>query len=343
MRFFCFKCNKAYKDFSYYCECGAPLQLKTKKIKKKLLNGINISHKKYERIFPFKIISIGEGGTSLVSFDKNIFLKLEYINPTGSFKDRGSSVEIGYAIHNRFKSICLASTGNMAISLASYASYIGLETNIFLTRKVDKYKLNLLRMMDVKIVGFFDSYIKAFNYCENYAKNKGIFLAGDYALRLEGQKTISYEIFEQLGEVPDIIVLPIGNGTLFSSIHKGFEEIGEVPKIIGVVAKGCNSLYKTFKTRSERLIPIKKSKTIATAIACEKPVWGEYVLRLCYEYGHEILEISDEKMLEAQKLLAKKGFFVEISSASVLAALKIIRDKIENKEKVVLVLTGSRI
>jgi len=345
VRFYCEVCKKdiVSDDLEYYCDCGNVLRFKEYyKPRKRVFDGKNIYHSKYREFLPFDIISMGEGGTSLIFLKEwKVFLKIESINPTGSFKDRGSSLEIGYALNKGFKSICCASTGNMGASLAAYSSFAGLNSIVFLSKNAPERKAYLIKRYGSKIFPKkFVNYQEALKYCEEYSEKNNLFLAGDYALRMEAQKTISYEIYDQLREFPDIVFLPIGNGTLFNSVHKGFEEIGKVPKIVGVVAKGCNVLYRAFVKNRESFEPIKSAKTKASAIACENPIWGRNVLNLCYKYGHEILEVSDKEMEKAAKILSNKGIFVELSSASAFSAFLKFRDKFEDK-KIVIILTGS--
>lgn len=346
LKFYCPICNNSYKSdkIVYYCECGNPLVLKTKyKIKKKIFNGKNLSHAKYQTYLPFKIISIGEGGTPLIKSEKfNVYFKLEFLNPTGSFKDRGSSMEIGYAYENSIRNIATASTGNMAASLSAYSSIINANIEVFLTKGIPLKKLNQIKVYGGNIFKKkFNSYKEALRYCENYSKRKNYFIAGDYSIRLEAQKTIAYEIFEQLGKVPDLIILPVGNGTLFCSLYKGFREIGRLPKIIGIQAKGCNAIERALSRKKERIFEIKKAKTKASSIACEYPLWGNFILKLCYENDFEVRSVSDSDMIKSKLILAKNGFLVELGSAAPFSFFLNFRDKLKNYENIVIILTGS--
>ncbi|MCS7123111.1 MAG: pyridoxal-phosphate dependent enzyme [Candidatus Aenigmarchaeota archaeon] len=324
MKYFCHVCEKKFqsKKLLYYCTCGNVLEIVDKELK-------------------FEKISMGEGNTPLIFLkDLNIYLKLEYLNPTGSFKDRGSAIEIGYAVSMGFKKVCTASTGNMGVSISAYSSFANLTPIVFLTRTTSEKKIEQLKFFNAKIIKGFNTYKEALEFCEKKHSENKWFLAGDYGLRVEGQKIIAREIISQLGDLPDVVITPIGNGNLFFSLHKGFSEFKESVKIIGVQASGCNPLYKAFSKKSERFEPVKKAMTKASCIACEDPIWGKNVLKLCYEFGYEIHQASDKSMEKSKKFLGGKGIFVELGSASTLSVYLKLRDKLKDK-KVVLILTGS--
>ncbi|MEM5874810.1 MAG: pyridoxal-phosphate dependent enzyme [Candidatus Aenigmatarchaeota archaeon] len=324
MKFFCLVCEKTTvsENIKYYCDCGNVLEIK-------------------DLEEDFKKVSMGEGNTPLIFLkDFNVYVKLENINPTGSFKDRGSVIEIGYALSKGYRNVCTASTGNMAISISAYSAFASLNCTVFLTKNTSKKKLEQIKIFGAKIVKKFKTYTEALKYCESESTKRKWFLCGDYGLRIEGHKIISHEIVKQLNDFPDVVIVPVGNGNLFYSLHKGFSEMGKIPKIIGVEASGCDPLYKAFIKRSENFVQIKRALTKASAIACEDPIWGRNILKLCYQFGHEIYRESDKNMEKSQKILGGKGIYVELASASVFSTYLKLRDKLKDK-KVVLVLTGS--
>jgi threonine synthase len=168
--------------------------------------------------------------------------------------------------------------------------------------------------------------------------------------RLEGQKTIGYEIIDQLNwDVPDAIILPIGNAGNISAIYKGLLEwkgiglIDKIPRMIGIQAEGSAPIANAYKRGEKEVTFVEKPETVATAIRIGKPVNWEKALRAIYGSEGMAETVSDEEILEAQKILARtEGIFVEPASASSIAGLKKLIDdgKIERDERVVCVTTG---
>lgn len=360
----CINCKKKYdaNTIIYNCECGGLLEVKYENIKIfKDFKKRKINVWKYKEFLPIieedKIVSLNEGGTPLYFCQKiskeinlNVFVKNEGANPTGSFKDRGMTVGVTKALELRMNEVVCASTGNTSASLAAYAAKAGIKAYVFIPYgKIALGKLAQALIYGAEIIAikgnFDDALKKALSL-----RSKMYILNSINPFRLEGQKTIAYEISDQLGYAPDKIIVPVGNAGNISAIWKGFKEyyeygfIKELPKMIGVQAKGANPIVKMFKNKEECLKPIKNPKTIATAIRIGSPVNWPKAIKAIKESNGTILDVSDKEIINAQYLLAsKEGIFVEpASAASIAALLKLSKESFfDKKDKVVCIATGS--
>ena len=291
-----------------------------------------------------KEITMGEGDTPLISCDnlgRNVFVKCEYINPTGSFKDRGSAIEISQALRLKKDTVVVASTGNMAASVAAYSAFAGLKCKVFIPNTIHNNKLKQIYAYGAEVIPVVGGYTVAMNLAEDYVKqHKNAFLAGDYVYRFSGTEEIGREIFYKMS-VPDYIIVPIGNGTIFCAIYKYFKGLvdrkltSRTPKMIGVQAEGCNPIYKAWKEDTV-ITPIDNPKTIAIALACGNPIYGDYVLEIVKESKGELISINDVELKSAQEILGRNGFGVEVSAAAGYAGYL----KRKYSGYVVIILTG---
>ena len=303
-------------------------------------------------------VSLGEGGTPLVRIPRvagvNVFVKLEGSNPTGSFKDRGMTLGVTIARSLKVEGVIVASTGNTAASASAYAARAGLRCLIFLPRGgVAKGKLLQALLHGAEVVevdGFFDDALEF--VLEEYVLrgSRNLYpLNSINPWRLEGQKTVAFEIVEELGGAPDAVVVPVGNAGNISAIWKGFKELWEAdlidrrPRMIGVQAAGAAPLAITWSTRSRGLRIEENPTTIASAIRIGKPVNWVKAIKAVEESRGAFITVTDEEILKAMMMLAKlEGVGVEPSSAASLAGyLKAVEEGlVDRDERVVLVATG---
>ena len=316
---------------------------------------------KYLPFLPIKnyssLVSLQEGSTPLIRSKKigpkmgiNLYFKYEAQNPTGSFKDRGSAVELTIAKELGAKAIVVASTGNMAASCSCYAAAAGIPCFVFVPEGTPQSKLAQVISYGGKIVQIKGSYNDAANLAKFVAERLSFYLAGDYAFRVEGQKTAAFEIIDQLlYQIPDMVFVPIGCGTNITTYGKGFTEykslgiVDRVPKMMGVQAEGADSLVQSYEKQSKSIQLLQKTNTIASAIAVTFPLDGVKALDTIYNTQGQALRVSDREILEAQYDLSKEeGIFVESSSAASLAALvKLSKRKSLKNQRIVCVLTGN--
>jgi threonine synthase len=370
----CIACGEKYglDEIIYLCKrCGDLLEFKydnnalKAKLEKSDWQRLPLSVWRYKDFMPIhdlaKIVSLNEGGTGLhlckrlgaLIGVKQLYVKNEGENPTGSFKDRGITVGITRAIELCMNTVICASTGNTAASLAAYAAKAGLQCVVLIpSGKIAYGKLAQATVHDAKVVqvrGNFDQTLKM--VLELSEKNRRIYLLNSVnPYRIEGQKSLAYEICDQLdNEAPDEVVVPVGNAGNISAIWKGFSEfyeldfIGELPRMIGIQSEGAAPIAQAIKRGSNEIVPIDKPETIATAIRIGFPVSWKKALKAIRESKGTAETVTDREILEAQKMLAKyEGLFVEPASASSIAGLKklIKFGEIDKSEVIVCVATG---
>lgn len=300
-------------------------------------------------------VSLGEGGTPLIRIERigygRVYAKFEGTNPTGSFKDRGMTVAVTIARSLRVHGVIVASTGNTAASASAYASRACMSCVVVLPRgKVARGKLSQAILHGAKIIeieGVFDDALKA--VMEFAMKTRMLYPLNSFnPWRLEGQKTIAYEIVSQLGRVPDNIIVPVGNAGNISAIWKGFKEliewglINETPRMIGVQASGADPLVRTWESGCDSLIEVSNPKTIATAIRIGRPVNWLKALKAVRESNGLFIRVNDDEILRAQAMLAREGLGVEPASAAAMAGfLKALDQGIVGRDEAsVIILTG---
>lgn len=368
----CIDCGKEWDEMettSNCLDCGGALDVVydydriVAKLNRYLIKTAPISALKYLNFYPIgdmsKIVSLNEGNTPLYECRKlakslglkHIYIKYEGANPTGAFKDRGSMVEITKAVEMGKKAVCCASTGNMAASVSAFASKAGLPCYVIVPEGTPIGKLSQTLAYGAKLIQIRGTYADAVRLTINLSKKHDFYLCGDYAFRAEGQKSEAYEIVEQLDwKVPDKVIVPIGCGTNSSAIWKGFLEykrfdfIDTLPQIVGVQASGANPVVRAFEENRMDFDVLDKPNTVASAICVGDPLDGKKILKAIYDSGGMAIDIDDDDILNAQKMLAKtESIFVEPSAATGLAALmKMIDDKkVDADEKVVIVMTGA--
>lgn len=316
---------------------------------------------KYLPLMPIKdyanFVSLKEGATPLIKsrtlgkeLGIDLYFKLESQNPTGSFKDRGSAVEMTIAKELGAKAITVASTGNMAASCSCYAAAAGIPCFVFVPEGTPSGKLSQVISYGGHIVNVKGSYQDAAKLAEDIARKLGFYLAGDYAYRVEGQKTAAFELIDQMYfDVPDAVIVPMGCGTNITAYAKGFKEYNELgfisktPELIGVQPEGAPSIVKSFLENKKDVETLKEANSLASAITVNYALDGMKALDAIYSTGGCGIAVPDIEMVEAQYLLAREeSLFVEASSASSFAALKrLVADKKLKGKKVVCVLTGA--
>lgn len=300
---------------------------------------------------------MGEGGTPLIELARvaspRVYVKLEGSNPTGSFKDRGMTVGATIAKYSGAVAVAVASTGNTAASAAAYAARAGLRCIVYLPRGgVARGKLAQALLHGAEVVEVEGGFDRALDEVLDRAvsREKGVYpLNSVNPWRLEGQKTLAFEVFEELGEPPDVVVVPVGNAGNISAIWKGFRGLKELgvasktPRMLGVQAEKAAPLATAWARGEPRLVPVEKPETIASAIRIGRPVNWLKAWRALEESRGAMVVVSDEEILRAQKTLARlEGVGVEPASAAALAGyLKSLEERLVDRgETVVIVATG---
>ena len=306
-----------------------------------------------------KAVSLSEGHTPLVLVSrvaaklglKNLYVKNEGQNPSGSFKDRGMTVAVTRAVQGGSKLLICASTGNTAASMAAYAARAGVTAMVTVpSGKVASGKLAQVYAYGAKIIrvqGDFDAALSITLKVAAELKELSVMNSVN-PYRIEGQKTNAYEIYEQLGyKVPDYVALPVGNAGNISAIWKGFKELKEwgisnsLPKMVGVQAAGAQPLVEAFEHGRDSVIAV-QPKTIASAINIGNPASWKKALAALRESKGIALAVTDEETIAARMdLSSSEGIFVEPASAVPLAALRKLMGRIESDATVVCICTGN--
>jgi threonine synthase len=362
----CVTCGQTYEnnEIIYTCDkCGSVLEIEVDvDVHRDVFSFRKNTMWKYKEFMPVdedKIVTLEEGGTPFCKCDKlgnelgvNLYVKVEGSNPTGSFKDRGMSVGMTKAVELGVDTVGCASTGNTSASLSAYAARAGFRSIVLLpTGKVALGKLAQALFHGAEVVSVNGNFDEALEMVTNLAIEKYLYLLNSInPYRLEGQKSIGFEIVDDLGwKSPDRIILPVGNAGNISAIWKGITEfynagfINERPMMTGIQAEGASPITNAFRKNSMNIKNIENPETIATAIRIGAPVSYVKALRAIYDSEGYSETVTDEEILDAQKLLAQKeGIGVEPASASSIAGLKKLIEEgvIDKGEKIVCVVTG---
>ena len=366
----CFECQRDFpaQEAGFRCKtCGGLLEVRFDLAGKKepTWNNRQLSVWKYRELLPVQkeefIVSLAEGGTGLHHCKrlgrklglKNLFVKNEGENPTGSFKDRGMTVAISKARELGKRKVLCASTGNTAASLAAYSARAAMECIVLMPKgKVAGGKMLQVIMHGAKLIQVEGDFDQALELAMELAdKRREFYLMNSInPFRLEGQKTLAFEIFDGLQrKVPNVVLLPVGNGGNISAAWKGFSEFQQLkiaknrPRMIGIQAEKAAPIARAVKNRQNKIIPIHNPLTIATAIRIGSPVNWPKVLRAIRESKGTAETVTDDEILEAQKELATlEGIFVEPASAASIAGLKKLskEGRVDPSETVVCVTTG---
>jgi threonine synthase len=286
------------------------------------------------------VVSLQEGSTPLVPAPRlgervgaDVWLKIEGANPTGSFKDRGMTCAVSDAVRNGAEAVLCASTGNTAASLAAYAARAGLRGAVIVPEgKIATGKLAQALMHGARVIALRGNFDVALKLVRAVCDRQPIALVNSVnPFRLEGQKTASFEISDELGEI-DALCIPVGNAGNVTAYWKGFQEVGQAPRMLGFQAAGAAPLVEG------RVI--ENPETIASAIRIGNPArWEEAMAAMTSSHGM-VRAVSDEEILDAYRFLASvEGVFCEPASASGVAGL-LKYGAPEGVARIVCVLTG---
>lgn len=270
-----------------------------------------------------RAVSLLEGNTPLVPLPRlgrelgcQLFAKFEGLNPTGSFKDRGMTAAISEALGRGAQAVICASTGNTAASAAAYAARAGLRAIVLIPQgKVAAGKLAGALAYGAEVIQIDGSFDDALALVVEITQKTPIALVNSInPYRIEGQKSAAFEICDDLGAAPDWLCLPVGNAGNISAYWAGFKYYQKgLPQILGVQAAGSAPLVLGH--------PVEKPETLATAIRIGRPARGEQALQAAQESRGQIIAVSDAEILQAQKILASEGLWVEPASAAGIAGL----------------------
>jgi threonine synthase len=305
------------------------------------------------------VVTMGEGNTPLLALEKpavslglhHLLAKHQGMNPTGSFKDTGISVAISVAKAEGFSYVCCASTGNTSASVAAYAARAGMKSVVLLpSGQVSTGKLAQALEYGAHVLQLradFDGCLKLLQ--EVVKKFPAYLLNSLNPYRIEGQKTVAFELLEQLNwSVPDHVVVPGGNLGNCSALGKGFLElrdlglIATVPRVSVIQAAGANALVRTMREKDGKELVCVNAETRATAIRIGNPASWRKAVAVLKNTGGMAEDVSEEEIAQAKAELGAEGIGCEPASAASLAGLKkLVRSGfVKNHQTVVLILTG---
>ncbi len=354
--FMCNSCGKTY-DLDrniQLCECDEPLHVGY--FSGEVGNLGNVWNR-YEEFLPSiveKEASLGEGDTPLMGAEKlsaelnvDLYLKNETVNPTWSFKDRGTFLGLLRAKYIEKEKLGTVSTGNMAASVSAYGARNGMDSLILVSSDISEEKLEQIEPYEPKIVEVEGDYGDLYYESLDLGRDDIYFTVSNSPFRVEGYKTISFEICEEV--IPDYIMIPTSSGGLFRGLTKGFAElekndlIDAMPTLVGVQAEGCSPIHRAHDSGKDQISRWSEPESIAGAISNPLPPGGNDVLKKLEKYDGLCISVSDREILSAQKSIAGEGIFCQPSSSVGVAALKKLREseKIEKGSEVVSIITGS--
>jgi threonine synthase len=362
------KCVQCGSKFPFYppknkCEkCGGPLEYAVNLPKNRKIKFYGKLHFwRYRSLLPQvqHVVSLGEGGTPLRKAERlaerlglrDLYLKDETRNPTNSFRDRAATLLTSNAIDLKHDTLVCATNGNLGASLAAYSAKAGLICHAIVPKFVDVGKLAQMLVYDAVIEEFGETVDDSILRAEALADETGWYQATAELnpLVIEAQKTIAYEVYEQLG-VPDWFIVSMGGGGTIYSIWKGFKELKQLgitnglPKMIGVQPEGCAPIAKTLLENHPEPTKIAKPLTRALAVLVADPLQGELAIKAIKESKGLTSTVSDSTIFQAELQVAKlEGMFAEPASSATIAALKklVKNRKISKNDKVACLITGS--
>ena len=357
----CHACDSIYAidTLRYNCDCGGALNLEKTE---NLFPLDRISERsstiwRYREAIPVdedaSIVSLGEGMTPLLPFndaEREHYLKLDFMLPTGSYKDRGASVLISKLKELGIREVVEDSSGNAGAAIAGYCASAEIGCTIYCPASTSKGKLAQigaygarLKLIEGNRAATTEAVLEAAE-TSYYASHNWI------PFFLEGTKTVAFEIAEQFGwSAPDHVICPIGFGSVYLGLYIGFGELYEggvvdkIPRLLGVQSAACCPIYSAYSrnSRIERIPQI--YETLAEGIAAERPIRGEMIMEVRRKTDGAFTIVSEEEIESGVKILARKGIYVEPTSAVVIKAFDKFAEAgiIRQGDRVVSILTGS--
>jgi len=295
------------------------------------------------------LVTIGEGNTPLVLrgvFGREVAFKLEFLNPTGSYKDRGSAVLISFLRSRGVDQAVEDSSGNAGASFAAYAAASGMLGRVFIPDYASGPKRAQIETYGAQVVRVLGSRVKTTETALAAVERGAVYASHAYMPHgLAGYATLAFELFQQLGQAPGSVILPVGQGGLLLGVGRGFQAlqraglIARIPQLIGVQALACAPLWALSRYGPSGLGWVAEGETLAEGIRVRHPLRGDRVLELVQQSGGEMLAVDETEILPGRQALANLGFYVEPTSAVIWKALEQLGERLV--DPVVVILTGS--
>jgi threonine synthase len=295
------------------------------------------------------VISLGEGNTPLLPVRLNgqqVWLKCEYQNPSGSFKDRGAATLLSFLASRGVSTAIEDSSGNAGAAFAAYAARAGIQGKVYIPDSTSGPKRQQIESYGAEVVRILGNRSTVAEKTREVAANGEVYASHAYLPQvLPGYATVAYEIYEQLGEIPGSLIVPVGQGNLLLALWRGFESLSKVlqipkaPLLVGVQALACAPLWALTNYGPAGLGWVAEAETVAEGVRIKTPIRGDSVLQAVEKSQGVFIAIDEERILPARDELARQGFYVEPTSSLVWEAT---RNLVKNlPQPVVSVLTGS--
>lgn len=373
-RLYCHKCDMKYSpdQIINLCECGLPLlvdydyEKAATLIKREVLLTRPQTMWRYHEILPVKfcdnIVSLGEGGTPLQHSVKigselglmNLYFKDESLNPTGSFKARGLGMAVSKAKELGIKKIIIPTAGNAGSALAAYCAKAGIRAKVIMTTDVPSAFITDCRYHGAEIEQVAGTIKNCGERAGQLVQEEGWFAVSTLKepYRIEGKKTMGYELAEQLNfRLPDVIIYPTGGGTGLIGMWKAFDEMEKIgwidskrPRMVSVQAEGCAPIVKAFENRQNSAELWDNPFTDAAGLRVPSAIGDFLMLEALYKSNGLAVAVSETEIFECSQVLAQsEGIFPAPEGGASLAALKQMLEKklVDKNETVVVFNTGS--
>ena len=357
-RLYCSKCNEEIDPLEpvWRCHCKGILDIEVNldkiKVNKRTFEKRVYSMWRYLELLPIVdksyIVTLGEGWTPLITDKKNkrVYLKLDYLNPTGSFKDRGASVLISHVKYIGINNVVEDSSGNAGASIAAYSSLAGIKAKIFVPKDAPRGKVLQIRSYGAEVIEVpgdrEDVNREALKSCVN-----ALYVGHLWnPFFIEGIKTMAFEYSEQRAwSAPDSVIVPVGSGGLLIGLYRGFRDlyllgfIDNTPRMYGVQAVGCSPIYDLFHGKQRKIT----SPILADGIAVPNPPRKFQVIEIVSKTKGNIVLVDNDEIIRAWRELCKIGLLVEPTSATSYAAYRKLVEEgtLDPSEDILIPLTGT--
>ncbi len=356
--FFCLKCGRRepLSTRLSHCPCGGlwSLSQRLPEFRPELIDKAEWSLFRYRAFMAlddesWRAVTLGEGMTPVVRLEENVLAKIDYMMPTLSFKDRGAAVLMAHCRAIGVDKVVQDSSGNAGNAVAAYAARAGIACEIFVPEGTSPKKIDMIRAHGAVCRVVPGSRDHCADVCRKKAEKEGRYYANHVynPLFYEGTKTYIYEVYEQLGRIPENLVIPVGNGTLLLGAVKALEHlldsgcIDRFPQIWAIQSACCDPLYQAAKAGMTKPAAVSPAPTLAEGIAIGEPMRGEEILSLAVKWRIRFVQVQDEAILAARAALAKKGFYVEHTTAANYAVTDRIRKETGRAEDILITLCGA--
>jgi len=294
------------------------------------------------------IVTLGEGQTPLVwaeAFGRKVGFKLESLNPSGSFKDRGTAVLISWMLAAGVKEAVEDSSGNAGASFAAFASRAGIQGRVFIPGYASGPKRTQIESYGSEVIPVPGPRSRAADAVLKEVEKGSVYASHAYLPHgTAGIASIAYELVEELGSSPGTILMPVGHGSLLLGVWMGFQtllksgDISQQPRLIGVQAAACDPLNRAYQAGLATPSAGPEGKTLAEGVAIADPYHGDRVLAAVRDSKGIFLAVKEKGIMEGQKGLARVGIYAELTSALIWEGLRCMPP--DMPEPVVAIITG---